>query len=88
MEKGLRHEYKFLISRADAELLKLRLPHIMERDTHSGDKGQYTIRSLYFDDFSNSAYYEKMDGVSERAKYRIRFYDYDSSLVCCFPYVV
>ena len=81
MEKGYRHEYKFLISRADAELLKRRLPHIMERDTHAGGTGQYTIRSLYFDDFSNTAYYDKMDGVSERAKYRIRFYDYDSSLI-------
>ena len=81
MERGYRHEYKYLISRADAELLKLRLPHIMERDTHSGDSGRYTIRSLYFDDFANTAYYEKVDGVAQRAKYRIRFYDYDSSLI-------
>ncbi len=81
MDKGYRHEYKYLISRADAELLKLRLPHIMQRDTHSDEKGSYTIRSLYFDDFSSTAYYEKVDGVSERAKYRIRFYDYDSSLI-------
>ena len=49
MEKGYRHEFKFLISRADAELLKLRLPHIMERDPHAGETGRYTIRSLYFD---------------------------------------
>ena len=81
MEKGFRHEYKFLISRTDAELLKLRLPHIMERDPHAGETGTYTIRSLYFDDFRNTAYYDKMDGVDYRAKYRIRFYDYDSSLL-------
>ena len=81
MENGLRHEYKYLISRADAELLKLRLPHIMERDPHAGETGTYTIRSLYFDDFLNTAYYDKMDGVDYRAKYRIRFYDYDSSLL-------
>lgn len=81
MEKGYRHEYKFLISRADAELLKLRLPHIMEPDPHAGETGRYTIRSLYFDDFEGTAYYDKVDGVNERAKYRIRFYDYDSSLL-------
>ena len=81
MEKGYRHEYKYLISRADAELLKLRLPHIMESDAHADTGGKYTIRSLYFDDFQNTAYYDKVDGVSERAKYRIRFYDYDSSLI-------
>ena len=81
MENGYRHEYKYLISRADAELLKLRLPRIMERDPHAGEAGRYTIRSLYFDDFSGGAYFEKMDGIAERTKYRIRFYNYDSSVI-------
>ena len=81
MEKGLRHEYKYLISRADAELLKLRLPHIMQRDPHAGETGRYTIRSLYFDDVDAAAYYEKMDGIDNRTKYRIRFYNYDSSVL-------
>lgn len=81
MENGLRHEYKYLISRADAELLKLRLPHIMERDPNAGERGQYTIRSLYFDDVSAAAYYEKVDGLDNRAKYRIRFYNYDGSSI-------
>ena len=76
MKKGYRHEYKYLISRADAELLKRRLPHIMERDPHAGETGTYTIRSLYFDDFCNSAYDEKVSGVSDRMKYRIRYYNY------------
>lgn len=81
MEQGYRHEYKYLISRRDAELLKRRLPHIMEPDPHAGETGKYTIRSLYFDDVNASAYYEKMDGINERTKYRIRFYDYDNSLI-------
>ena len=55
MENGYRHEFKYLISKADAELLKRRLPHFMERDPHAGETGRYTIRSLYFDDFSNTA---------------------------------
>ena len=81
MEKGYRHEYKYLISKADAELLKRRLPYIMERDPHAGETGTYTIRSLYFDDFVNTAYYDKVDGVNYRAKYRIRFYNYDPSIL-------
>ena len=81
MEEGLRHEYKYLISRADAELLKLRLPCVMERDPNAGEGGQYTIRRLYFDDIRASAYYEKMDGIDTRTKYRIRFYNYDGSLI-------
>ena len=79
MENGLRPEYKYLISRADAELLKLRLPRIMERDPHAGEHGRYTIRSLYFDDVNAASYYEKVDGIDNRAKYRIRFYNYDGS---------
>ena len=76
MNAGLRHEFKYLISRADAELLKLRLKHIMEPDPHVGPSGRYTIRSLYFDDFSHSAFYEKVDGIDFRSKYRLRIYNY------------
>ena len=81
MEQGYRHELKYLISRRDAELLKLRLSHVMQRDSHAGESGRYTIRSLYFDDFESRAYYEKVDGINERTKYRIRFYDYNPDLI-------
>ena len=81
MEKGYRHEYKFLISRSSAELLKLRLPHIMERDSHAGPTGRYTIRSLYFDDLYGSSYEEKVSGIEKRVKYRIRFYDYKLDII-------
>lgn len=80
MEKNFRHEYKFLISREAAQLLKLRLPHFMRRDAHAGAKGQYTIRSLYFDDPDFGAFYEKVSGVDNRTKYRIRIYDYSDTL--------
>lgn len=76
MENGYRHELKYLISRSAAELLRRRLPHIMGRDPHAGPTGQYTIRSLYFDDPYGSAYDEKISGLAERMKYRIRYYNY------------
>ena len=72
MENGMRHELKYLISASAAELLRRRLPCIMQRDPHAGPAGQYTIRSLY---------YEKIDGVCDRLKYRIRCYNYDTSYV-------
>lgn len=81
MKEGYRHEYKYLISAASARLLKLRLPHVMARDPHAGSAGQYTIRSLYFDDGSYSAYEEKMSGVADRVKYRIRYYNYDTEAI-------
>jgi len=81
MKQGYRHEYKFLISRTHADLLRMRLPHMMERDPHAGENGVYTIRSLYFDDMNYSAYEEKMAGLRDRTKYRIRYYNYDDSVI-------
>lgn len=81
MQNGYRHEFKYLISKSGAEILRRRLPHIMQRDPHAGKTGQYTIRSLYFDDFSNSALEEKLSGIAYREKYRIRYYNYDPTLL-------
>ncbi len=75
MQDGYRHEYKFLISRAGAELLRRRLPCLMAYDPHAGETGRYTIRSLYFDDAHFSAYDEKMAGIRDRVKYRLRCYN-------------
>ena len=38
--------------------------------------GSYEIRSLYFDDWMNSAYEQKLMGVYFRKKWRIRIYNY------------
>ena len=80
MKNGYRHELKYIISAADARLLKIRLPHFMERDPHAGPTGCYTIRSLYFDDLAHSAFFEKVDGINIRSKYRIRMYNYRTDL--------
>ena len=81
MRDGYRHEYKYIISKASAELLKLRLKCMMTPDPYAGENGQYTIRSLYFDDLHYSAFSEKMDGLSDREKYRLRCYNYSTGLV-------
>ena len=81
MKENYRHEYKFLISQNAAQLLKLRLPHIMRRDPHAGPSGQYTIRSLYFDDPNCTAFRDKVDGVDNRTKYRIRCYNYTTDTI-------
>lgn len=80
MEKNFRHEYKYLISRQAAQLLKRRLPGIMRPDVHAGPTGQYTIRSLYFDDLAFGAFEEKVSGIDNRTKYRIRCYNYQDSV--------
>ena len=55
--------------------MELRMKHLLKKDPHASDGG-YMIRSLYFDDYWNSAYEEKESGILMRKKYRIRIYDY------------
>jgi len=76
-----RHEYKYRISKMSAELLRHRLGLVLRMDKHTGPDGGYMIRSLYFDDADNSAYHEKLSGIRDRAKYRLRYYNYDDSYI-------
>lgn len=76
-----RHEIKYIISLREAELLKYRLRALLRPDPHARTDGSYFIRSLYFDDTDYRAYHEKIAGVKERTKYRIRFYNMDDSRI-------
>lgn len=73
-----RHEWKHRISFCDTLSLRLRLGAIMQPDSH-GDGGKYRVRSLYFDSPEDKALREKLDGVSRREKFRLRYYDGDIS---------
>jgi len=80
-EKKYRHEYKFLINHGEYILLKNRIERFMNRDPHGNCNNRYNIRSLYFDDIYNSAYYEKLNGTEKRKKYRIRIYNYSNTVI-------
>ena len=57
-----RHELKFKISDAAAEVLKQKLSLILKKDKNAFyEDGSYLIKSLYFDDRESSSYYEKLD---------------------------
>lgn len=77
----LRHEWKHEITAADRLALSTRLSAVLRRDSH-GENGRYAIRSLYFDDSHDTALREKIDGVSRREKFRIRYYNQDTSYIC------
>lgn len=80
--KTNRHELKFIISPSMAKLLQIQLSKIMDLDQNSKNKDHtYKIRSLYFDNDSSDAYYEKLNGVLHREKYRIRYYNDDDSFI-------
>ncbi len=53
----------------------------MQHDEHVGPTGEYHIRSLYFDDIGNTALAEKLGGVRQRKKYRIRIYNLDDKVI-------
>ena len=76
-----RSEIKYLIHRADAELLRSRLSSVFAPDPYAKPGGSYVIRSLYFDDLSSSAFFDKIAGVADREKIRIRYYNWDPSFV-------
>lgn len=79
-EKKFRHEWKHEINQSDRIAIRQRLRAIMKADTHAVN-GVYTIRSLYFDTLSDKALREKIDGVSRREKFRLRYYNEDSSFI-------
>ena len=75
-----RHEWKHEISYLDLLTLRQRLRAVAQADPHAVD-GKYLIRSLYFDTPSDRALREKLDGVSRREKFRIRYYNGDTSVI-------
>jgi len=77
MSNKFRVEEKYYINQTTYVTLLSRLKHLMQRDSHANYAGEYRIDSLYFDDYRNTSYYEKMDGIRNRQKYRIRCYDLD-----------
>ncbi len=76
-----RHELKFKISNECAEVLKHQLSLILDKDKNALADGSYVIKSLYFDDINSNSYYEKLNGVLYRKKFRIRTYNDDDNFI-------
>ena len=70
-KERFRHELKYLISYAQKADLNVRMAPLLGLDKHASNGG-YMIRSLYFDDYWNTAYQEKVDGVQCDAPSRDR----------------
>lgn len=75
-----RHEWKHEITTSDMITLRHRLNAVCRSDPHAKD-GKYYIRSLYFDTPTDKALREKIDGVNIRDKFRIRYYNGDTSFI-------
>lgn len=75
-----RHEWKHEISYADLLVIRTRMRAVARPDPHAVN-GRYLIRSLYFDSPNDRALRDKLDGVSIREKFRIRYYNHDLSVI-------
>ena len=75
-----RHEEKYIIDYRQYVMLKDRACQLMTPDPH-GQNGSYVITSVYYDDFLDHALYEKLDGLPEHSKFRIRTYDYSDRVI-------
>ena len=75
-----RHEWKHELAYIDLLCIRERLRAVAEPDPHAID-GKYLIRSLYFDNLNDKALREKVDGVNMREKFRIRYYNGDTSII-------
>jgi hypothetical protein len=62
-----------MINRFDLITLEAKLDKLLRRDTHSN--GSYLVSSLYFDNFTDRAVFEKLAGFPRREKWRIRYYE-------------
>ncbi|MDB4845923.1 polyphosphate polymerase domain-containing protein [Candidatus Pelagibacter sp.] len=71
-----RYEFKFLLNKDKARLIENESQYFMkfDKNVNKNSDYKYFVRSLYFDDINSSNFYEKVDGMKIRKKYRLRTY--------------
>ncbi len=74
-----RKEIKYIVPLGKALAIREQLDRLLQRDEHCAD-GPYLVRSLYFDSANQIDFAEKLAGVINRKKVRLRIYDKDASL--------
>ena len=80
-QKVYRYELKHLISYGEYAYLQSLLSIVLQADKHAKKSGDYYIRSLYFDTPYDKDYVEKIIGVCDRKKIRLRIYDINDEQV-------
>ena len=77
--RRLRNEWKYILTGPEFAVAEGRLQGLLSPDSHAGDDGRYSVRSLYFDDYTDSCAADNDAGISRRLKWRIRCYGEDAS---------
>ena len=80
MNRVFRKELKYSITDNDFYVLNHNLKDLIKKDPNCSDD-YYTISSIYFDTYNKTSYMQVKDGISNRWKYRIRYYNYNDSYI-------
>lgn len=80
-ELKLRNELKHNINCHDDLVLTSRLRKLFDHDPNASSHGSYRVSSLYFDSPYDKALKEKINGVNNREKFRLRYYGDDTSFI-------
>lgn len=75
-----RHEEKYIISYRQYLEIKKRVMAVLTPD-RNGSNGSYVINSLYYDDHRDTALMEKLDGLPEHSKFRVRTYGFSDAVI-------
>jgi hypothetical protein len=75
-----RSEYKHVISYGAKEALQARLEKILPKDGNAL-RQPYLVKSLYFDSAYDQALDQCLTGEANREKFRLRYYDNDTSFI-------
>lgn len=73
--RPLRHEQKHRISLGEDAVLTRKLRRLFSHDRYAGPEGSYQVTSLYFDTPYDEVLREKINGLSRREKFRLRYYE-------------
>jgi SPX domain protein involved in polyphosphate accumulation len=73
----MRYEFKYIARNSDLDRLRATILPFVDVDKFAeiDDRHQYTVRSIYFDTARYDFYYEKVEGIKNRKKVRLRGYD-------------
>ena len=77
----VRTEHKIMINQKERVILEGRLDLIMPKDKHSTSSTGYEIRTLYFDSVDDRCVYEKLDGLRNHEKIRMRIYGHSNQVI-------
>ncbi|MBC8569560.1 polyphosphate polymerase domain-containing protein [Zongyangia hominis] len=78
MREVMRQEKKYMITLEEFLQSDHYFSQVLHADPHGGARG-YPVRSLYFDSLEDNDFFEKLSGVENRRKIRLRIYDPNDS---------